>query len=65
MAELIKCPVCGKSVSSGAVSCPNCGEVIHRQKDPTSFNLADPVHLIGVIALIVALIVTVVAAACS
>ena len=64
MAELIKCPVCGKSVSSGAASCPNCGEVIHRQKAPNSFNLADPVHLIGVIVLIVIAVICV-CAACS
>ena len=64
MAKLIKCPVCGRDVSSGAASCPNCGEVIHRQHAPNSFNLADPVHLIGVLALII-LAIFIIAAACS
>ena len=53
MAELIKCPVCGKDVSSGAASCPHCGEVISRQQDPTAFNLKDPVHIIGFIIAII------------
>lgn len=29
---LIKCPECGKEVSSGATSCPNCGHPISPQK---------------------------------
>lgn len=29
---LIKCPECGKEVSSGAASCPNCGHPISPQK---------------------------------
>lgn len=30
---LIKCPECGKEVSSGATSCPNCGHPISPQKE--------------------------------
>ena len=28
---LIKCPECGKEVSSGAESCPNCGHPISKK----------------------------------
>ena len=51
MATLIKCPTCGKQVSSNAATCPGCGEVINAQmtKPAGAINLKDPVHLIGVI----------------
>ena len=51
MAQLIKCPTCGKHVSSNAAACPNCGEIINSKmaKPAGAINLKDPVHLIGVI----------------
>lgn len=30
--HLIKCPVCGHALSSGADKCPNCGEKIKSKK---------------------------------
>ena len=31
--ELIKCPACGKEVSSQAINCPNCGQPIAGAED--------------------------------
>lgn len=51
MAKLVKCPTCGREVSSNAAHCPGCGEVINDKmaKPAGAINLKDPVHLAGVI----------------
>ena len=51
MANLIKCPTCGKQISSNAISCPNCGEVINSKmsKPAGAINMKDPVHFVGVV----------------
>ena len=48
--NLIKCPSCNKDVSTKAASCPHCG---HQFKSAGGINLKDPVHVLGVIAVIV------------
>ena len=32
MSKLIECPTCKQQVSSGAASCPHCGETIRKNK---------------------------------
>lgn len=32
--SLIKCPECGKEISSNAVACPNCGNPVPKKKCP-------------------------------
>ena len=32
MSKLINCPTCGQQVSSGAATCPHCGEAIRKNK---------------------------------
>lgn len=61
MAQLIKCPTCGKQVSNNAATCPNCGEIINSKmtKNAGAINLKDPVHLIGVIISILVILAVV------
>lgn len=48
---LIKCPACGKDVSSNAPACPHCGEPIKSstEKANGAVNPQDPVHFLGLI----------------
>ena len=46
---LSKCPSCSREVSSKAASCPHCG---HQFKAPGGINLRDPVHLIGIVIIV-------------
>ena len=50
MANLIKCPTCGKQISCNAICCPNCGEIINSKmaKPAGAINMKDPVHFVGV-----------------
>jgi predicted amidophosphoribosyltransferase len=46
---LVKCPSCGRDVSTKAASCPQCG---HQFKDVGvvgGINLRDPVHFVGLV----------------
>ena len=58
MANLIKCPTCGKQISSNAISCPSCGEVINQKmaKPAGAINMKDPVHFIGVLISILVIV---------
>ena len=38
--SLIKCPDCGKEISSHAESCPHCGYPLKKKKD---YNVVDPI----------------------
>ena len=51
---LIKCPACKKDVSSNAPSCLGCGEPIKSSVEKASgaVNPKDPVHFIGLIAVV-------------
>lgn len=54
MSKLIKCPTCGRQVSSNAAACPACAEPINRVSANTGrVNLRDPVHILGVVASVV------------
>ena len=58
MSTLTNCPVCKKQVSTEAVTCPHCGQVLHPSKSENAFNLNDPVHVVGaIVALIILFIV--------
>ncbi len=46
---MFRCPTCSREISDQAAACPGCGH----QLKTTGFSLADPVHLLGVILLIV------------
>lgn len=50
---LIECPACSKDVSPKAPACPNCGEPLRNlvEKASGAFNIKDPVHFLGVVAL--------------
>lgn len=39
MGTLTNCPVCKKQVSTEAVTCPHCGQVLHPSKSENAFNL--------------------------
>ena len=39
MSTLTNCPVCKKQVSTEAVTCPHCGQVLHPSKSGNAFNL--------------------------
>lgn len=52
---LIKCPICQADVSSNAPACPKCGEPIKSsvEKANGAINMKDPVHIIGVILVVI------------
>jgi uncharacterized paraquat-inducible protein A len=56
---LIKCPECGTEVSSEAAACPKCGHPL-RAKPSGGINMKDPVHVIGVVLVIIILLVGIV-----
>ena len=51
---LITCPECGAEVSSAAAACPKCGHPI-KATPAGGINAGDPVHMIGIIVVIVIL----------
>ena len=53
---LIKCPECGTEVSGEAAACPKCGHPL-QAKPSGGINMRDPVHVIGVVLLVVILLV--------
>ena len=60
MAKLITCPTCKQMVSSGAATCPHCGEVLNPAKlNPSLENLRTPGQIIGrlILLAILALII--------
>ena len=49
---LIQCPECGVDVSSEAAACPNCGHPL-KARPSGGINPKDPVHVIGIILVVV------------
>lgn len=47
---LFKCPSCQREVSNKAAACPGCG---HQFKYAGGLNLKDPVHILGILAILV------------
>lgn len=47
------CPDCGKSVSTQAECCPNCGRVLKKVRNRNQFNLHDPVHAVAFLLIVV------------
>lgn len=56
---LIQCPECGTEVSSEAAACPKCGHPL-RAKPSGGINAKDPVHVIGIVLVIIILLIGVV-----
>ena len=48
--NLIKCPVCGKQVSSSAPQCPNCGQPIVGSKTEATTGISALIVVGGVVA---------------
>ena len=46
---LTACPSCEGQVSTQAAVCPKCG---HQFKTPGSVNLKDPVHMVGLVVVV-------------
>lgn len=58
MDPLRKCPSCGRDVSQRAASCPGCGEPFRLAAATNGgFNLRDPVHVLGLIAVCLVFII--------
>jgi len=55
---LIKCPECGTEVSSEAAACPKCGHPL-QAKPSGGINTKDPVHVIGIILVVIILLLAV------
>lgn len=53
------CPTCSNDVSTEAASCPKCG---HQFKSAGGINLSDPVHMIGVVLVVIIFGVVILAA---
>ncbi|MGD0089885.1 MAG: hypothetical protein ABSE73_08185 [Planctomycetota bacterium] len=60
--SLVKCPACGKGVSSNAPACPGCGEPMRSSVEQASgaLNPKDPVHFIGLIIVSLMILVTII-----
>ena len=52
---LMQCPECGTDVSSEAAACPKCGHPL-RATPAGGINPRDPVHVIGIILVVIVLI---------
>jgi len=57
--SLIKCPECGTDVSDAAAACPKCGHPL-KATPAGGINSRDPVHVIGVILVVVIVLAAVV-----
>jgi uncharacterized membrane protein YvbJ len=58
---LISCPECSAQVSDAAAACPHCGHPIappkiQQVRVERGINMRDPVHVVGVIIAVVALL---------
>jgi uncharacterized paraquat-inducible protein A len=52
---LIKCPECDSEVSSEAAACPKCGHPL-KAKPAGGINTQDPVHVVGIIVVVIIII---------
>ena len=59
---LVRCPDCGKTVSSSAEQCPGCGRPMVSVRKANAFNpFHDPVHFLGLLIVIIFIVAIVVA----
>lgn len=49
---MMKCPTCSKDISDQAAACPGCGHQLKAQNTVGGIRLSDPIHLLGVLAVI-------------